>query len=684
MSDEKVKRIIPIMLICLFMNIISFVPVSANSEEEEDMPVLSSYNFDDGQLPASFSSYTFKVEEGELRVFGKWSKFSFSDIPRNCSLEFKIKPIENRIIPRFYVKLRDEAIFYYSNNALVGGDTSSQFYLVSASDNQQKGESFKSDTNILSAGGEYTVKYVAQGSDYSVYLDGEQIISASYETESGVLNSGVEFGCMPEDDTEGIIGFYLDDVVVSGKSSELDVPVDSLYACNFENGQLPNGFNAEKYSIENGECFINGKACTFSYSGLSRDCSLEFRIKPKDNYVIPNFNVLIGNGSFTYVANYAENPDWDDRLVMYNAETWGEYVSEKWAKDTFFVEKQRGHKIKFVAEGDLHSLYMDDVLMLSAECPIIEEKEGYDITFTLTGKDKFDNVGFYLDDIVVKGKLAGADTLAEVLCEYNFDDGIIPSEFSAASFKVKDGRIVSTATGSSFSIPNVPKNSYVEFKIGATPDNVLPGLSTTFGNASFNYIANFVQNSNWNDRLTMTNATTGTQVVDSWAVDSFFSVGENTVKYFTDGEMYSMYINGKKIASGECKSNVPKGRFTFTLRSGDAGNMPNTEFYVDDIVVKTLKGNANEETTENGQVARVLKDTWKTETDSAGVNYAGFDVVFNVPEGMTVDSFWVKVNGKNSKLIKIDPIEGEKVTNIPVVMKYEGSITAEDVKIYVK
>lgn len=683
MTDKRIKRFIPIMLICMIVNLFSGVSFGVSADEADEMPVLGKYDFNDGQLPALFSSYTFKAEDGRVRAFGKWSKMVFTDIPCNCSLEFKIKPIENRIIPRFYVKLRDEAVFCYSNNSLVGGDDSSKFYLMSASENLQKGTEYKEDTNILGYGGEYTIKCEAKGNNYSLYLNGEQIISESYEPISGTINSGIEFCCFPEDNTEGIIDFYLDDVILRGKSSELDVPKDSLFSCNFETDQMPGGFNAEKYSIENGECFINGKSCTFSYSGLSRECSLEFRIKPKDDFVIPHFNVLIGNGSFSYTANYAEDSSWDDRLVAYNAETWGAFVGEKWAKGCFFTEEQRGHKVKYVSDGDLCEMYIDGVLMISVEVPVTEEKEEYDIVFTLTGKDKFNNVGFYLDDIVVKGKPAGSDIESNVMCEYNFDDGVIPEDLSAGSFKVKDGKLVSTSVGSNISIPNIPKNSYVEFKIGATKGNVLPGFNTTFGRANYKYIANFVQNSSWDDRLTMTDAITGTQLVDSWAVDSFFSAGENIVKYYTDGETYSLYINSKKIATGICKSDIPRGRYTFNLRSEAAGNVINSEYYIDDITVKTILNNKKEKTEEE-KIAKIIKESFKSEKGKDGYNYASFDVEINPPEGKLVEAFWIVVDGKYSKLIQIEKTDDEKIINIPVVIKYDGPVTADDVEIYVK
>ena len=678
---KKLKRLALATALCLFTNMVCFA--EQPTAVVDDAPILGSYNFDDGELPANFSSFNFKVEDGKLRAFGKWSKFSFADMPRNCSIEFKIKPIENRIIPRFYVKLRDDATFYYNNNSVISEDPSSQFILMSSSDNQQKGNDSVSETNHFKPGNEYTLKYFAQDNEYGVYLNGEQIISASYEPQSGEIKSGMEFALMCEDNTVGIIDFYLDDIVVRGKASALDIPSDAMYAYNFEDGRLPNGFNATDYSIEDGELKINSKICTFSFPGLAKDSSIEFRIKPIEGFVIPHFNVLVGNGSFSYTANYCQNPSWDDRFVVYNAETWGSHVGSVYAGDTYFSEKQRGHKVRVVAEGDTHSLYIDDNEILSAECPVKDGKEGYDLTFTLTGKDQFENVGFYLDDIVVKGKMAGADIDAEILHEYNFDDGIMPLSFDSSAFRAEDGRLRSSGSSSSFSIPNVPKNSYVEFKMASAADNVIPGFSINYGNALFTYVANFVQDATWDDQIIMYNASTGNKITSAWATDSFFSDGDNTVKCFTDGDTYSLYINNKKLISEQSPANKPQGRYNFTFRAGTAGKVSNIGFYTDDITVKHVNEKTAEDTAEN-QSAHVVADTWTTQKGSDGISYAGFDVEITAPEGKVVNSFWLTLNGKNSTLISTEPIEGGQSKVIPVVMKYTGQATAEDVKIYVK
>jgi len=675
-----IKRLALFLAICLFSGTVSFGAEPA----EEEAPILASYNFDDGELPASFSSYYFRAVDGKVMAFGKWSKVSFSDIPKNCSIEFKIKPIENRIVPRFCVKLRDDAMFFYKNNSVVGKGDSDEFVLISASDNQQKGESFKSDTKLLKPGVESTLKYVANGNDYSLYLNGEQIISATYEPSGGELKSGIEFALMPEDNSVGIIELLLDDIEVRGKASKLDIPSDAMYAFNFEDGSLPGGFSASSYSIEGGELKVSGKACSFSFPGMAKDGSLEFRIKPIEGFVIPNFNMLIGNGSFSYTANYVQDSSWDDRFVVYNAETWGNFVANAWAVDTFFSEKQRGHKVKVVAEGDTHTLYIDDKEIMSAECPVTEVKEGYDITFTLTGKDQFENVGFYLDDIIVKGKPAGADIETDILHEYNFDDGLVPGTFDCAELVNEDGKLKSKGNGSGFSFSNIPKNSYVEFKISPSEGNVIPGFTSTFGNASFTYVANFVQDADWDDRLTMFDATTGVQKADSWATNSFFSNGENTVKYFTDGVTYSLYVNNKKLVSGDCPMTMPKGRYNFSFRAGNAGKVSNIGYCIDDVTVKAVIGNTETDKEAENKTARVLEDTWRTETDFKGVKYAGFDVELNVPEGKTVSSFWISIDGKDSKLINITPVEGEKIISIPVVMKYSGNVTAKDVEINVK
>ena len=685
---NQIKKLAWITALCMLVNMLASAAVFAAdtpaAETDEELPVLFSYDFNDEELPAIFSSFNFKAENGMLRAFGKWSEFSFESVPRNCSLEFKIKPVERRIIPRFVVKMRDDASFYYDNNAVISDDNSSRFSLISDADNQQKGDASVDSTNHLKAGEEYDLKYSAIGNTYEMYLNGEKIISAEYEPSE--LKSGIKFALEAADNTVGVIDFYIDDIVVRGKSSALDIPKDALYGYNFEDGKLPNGFSSADFAVENGSLVVKKDDAKFSFPYLAKDCSLEFTVRPIDGLNLTNFSVTIGNAFFGYVSNYRLNEKWDDKFAVYNAETWGKELAEKWANDTFFTDKQVGHKVKITSENDVYTLSIDGDEKLRAECPVTTPKEGYDLTFSVTGKGQFENPGFALDDIIVKGKIAGSDIPSDALYEYNFDDGVLPNELSAAAFVVEDGKMKSRGSSSSFSISGIPKNSYLEFKLSPAEGNVIPGFSTAFGNSSFTYVANFVQNATWDDKITMYNASTWKSVGEAWAntTDTFLPYSENTVKYFTDGTVYTLYINNKKIISGECPASKPMGRYNFTFRAGTAGDVKNLDFCIDDITVRTMSDEEiGADGTETG-IAHVNEETWKTEKASDGTNYAGFDVELNIPEGTTVDSFYLTLNGKYSKLIKITPAEGAVTVTVPVVLKCGSDASAKDVKVYVR
>lgn len=201
-------------------------------------------------------------------------------------------------------------------------------------------------------------------------------------------------------------GFMLDSInnikpltskaIVSDLSvSENEFPVIHHY--NFNNGHLPAEFDAKNFSVVNNQLKANGAESKFSFFAMPKDCSIEFKIRPVENERIPKFNVQIGNGSFTYYDNNSENSTWSDRFFLYNSVTWGDAVSSKWANGTFFPDTKNGHTLRFEADGDTHSMYIDNTLIFSGEC--VGTSDSYDVIFTINEDAKN---GLYLDDITVK------------------------------------------------------------------------------------------------------------------------------------------------------------------------------------------------------------------------------------------------------------------------------------------
>lgn len=201
-------------------------------------------------------------------------------------------------------------------------------------------------------------------------------------------------------------GFMLDSInnikpltskaIVSDLSvSENEFPVIHHY--NFNNEHLPAEFDAKNFSVVNNQLKANGAGSKFSFFAMPKDCSIEFKIRPVENERIPKFNVQIGNGSFTYYDNNSENSTWSDRFFLYNSVTWGDAVSSKWANETFFPDTINGHTLRYDADGDTHSMYIDNTLIFSGEC--VGTSDSYDVIFTINEDAKN---GLYLDDITVK------------------------------------------------------------------------------------------------------------------------------------------------------------------------------------------------------------------------------------------------------------------------------------------
>ena len=74
---------------------------------------------------------------------------------------------------------------------------------------------------------------------------------------------------------------------------------------------------------------------------------------------------------------------------------------------------------------------------------------------------------------------------------YDFNSGVLPSEFDSTKFEVENGKLKTTAPDSSFTFPT-SKECSIEFKIKASGENGMPKFSLQMGNTSLSFVNNFL------------------------------------------------------------------------------------------------------------------------------------------------------------------------------------------------
>lgn len=358
----------------------------------KDGSVPYSYNFDDNKLPAEFDSTKFSAENGMLKANGAGSKVTFAAVPKNCVVEFKLKPISTEALAEFSLGFGNIS-FSYDNYGSVnsGSDSIVVYERVDSWSQLQKvwanGQGGRPSGSFFPANTDgHTLRAVSYGNTYSVYIDDTQMFT-------GTENAGEMSAYNVIFEASGAM--YLDDVVVR----ESEAP----YSYNFNDGKLPAKFDATMFTAENGMLKANGANSVVKFADLSENYSIEFKIKPLDGAVIPRFYVDFGNAEASYVEEHSTAPSSDNRLLMYNRNTWGT-IGSWWAngsgapKGDLFPDTN-GYKLKFVVKDNMHSVYVNDVPRINQECTD-EPKEGNNhITFGISSKAA---TGMYIDDIEIK------------------------------------------------------------------------------------------------------------------------------------------------------------------------------------------------------------------------------------------------------------------------------------------
>ncbi|MBP3360181.1 MAG: hypothetical protein J6N52_04960 [Clostridia bacterium] len=223
-------------------------------------------------------------------------------------------------------------------------------------------------------------------------------------------------------------------------------------------------------------------------------------------------------------------------------------------------------------------------------------------------------------------------------CSFNFDDGTLDEKiFSNEMFAVENKKIKAITSESSFSIPDIKKNSSIEFKLKPTESGYIPKFNVKIGNASVSYINDNRISSSWNDKISLYNRVTGGNAVSSVFADGTGNTPEGT--FFPDkGEEYTIrfdsyenihyfFINGNLIVSGACEGILNEYNAEVILY-GAADKV-----YIDDITVKELKSKPN---TGGGSFEE------DTETDIVGSTYLyTFDDGL-LPKEFSSDNFCVE------------------------------------------
>lgn len=389
------------LIICLLASSIGQGVYAADKEQD-----IYSYDFEDGALPSGFNVYDFRAENGKLKVIGKWAQITYSDISKDCSVEFKIQGIENRIIPNFTVTLRDDAKFCYINNSVTSNEKTDKFILESVADGI-KGE-YSSEKMILSPEKEHSLKFSAKGNKYEMSLDGKTVISTEYELKSDSSNFPVSFALTAADNTAGVIGFYMDDYKIKGTESaavneEFEAPANAIYAYDFNNGELPNIFDASDFKVEKGKLRVVGSAAEINLPNVPKDCTLEFTLKPISGCIVPKFYVNFRGVSDFYYNNKAVMSEYNtSQIALVNEEDWKMRGNDSWSTVKPHFSDIKEYKLKYIADGTHYEMYIDNNQIIDATYDDGAKKSKYPVRIIVSpDKGTVGTIGFYLDNIVV-------------------------------------------------------------------------------------------------------------------------------------------------------------------------------------------------------------------------------------------------------------------------------------------
>lgn len=451
--------------------------------------VFYSYDFNDGVLPAEFDTSAFTVENGQLKTTTAGSSFTLPDVSKNCSFEFKMKLADSTTLPKFNVNFGNTSVTYdnlYRQNNTWDDKLSiyNRITWATVKTVWANGNGVPADTFFATDKNEYSLKYIAYENMHSLYIDNALIFAE--ECSGDMASYNVSFSI-----NNAASGVYLDDIKVKRKTdasvedpedepTEEPVPDKNTYIYTFNDGNIPEEFNSSGFSIENDKLRVDGATGSFTLTNVPKDCSIEFKIEPTKDGVIPHLNLLLRTCNFSYTANYVQNKTWDDSIRMYDTEKNNEEFAVAWAGDSFLPEKAGGHVAEFIAYGDVYSLYIDNVLIISEERPVTEEKESYDLTFShKNGNGTIPNTGFYLDDIVVKGVYEAHDTVRPSLPSLSADGATemyfqsfdsltaLPSAENGVDYRantIENGSLCVTE-GEGFVIPSVYSNHVLEMDI---------------------------------------------------------------------------------------------------------------------------------------------------------------------------------------------------------------------------
>ena len=175
---------------------------------DSSLDVIQFYSFNDDILPNCFSDKMFITENGMLRANGAGSRFVFSDMPKNCSFEFKIKPLKDMYIPKFQVIIGNSAFTFCDNNR----QKNSWDDKFSVYNNITWGSALKemwaNGTFFPDAKNGHTIKYVSNNDTYTLYIDDINIGEVSY---TGVADNYKVSFTVADD---AAIGMYIDDITV--------------------------------------------------------------------------------------------------------------------------------------------------------------------------------------------------------------------------------------------------------------------------------------------------------------------------------------------------------------------------------------------------------------------------------------------------------------------------------------
>lgn len=370
-----------------------------DTEEEAASGSLFAYDFNDGKLPARFNSAQFSVENKMLKANGPGSEFAFSDVPKNSTVEFDIKPFDGSNIPGFSLQIGNTSITYNPNmvNPSKGWNDEIVLYNRVTWDSSEEiriwadGKAGRPSGNFFPSAAGYKIKVVSYGDTHTLYIDNLKVASGEF---TGKLSSAYNLSFIV---TSAInTGLYADNLVV--KDSSLP------YNYDFNNGVLPTVFDSENFAVSDGMLYVRGANAKFTLGDLSNNSSVEFKIKPLEGEAIPQFSLEIGKGYISYADNNSQNNTWNDAFNFYNRINWENseakhvYADGKGGlpKGSFFPSSD-GHIVKFVAKDSTHSLYIDDKLIVSGE--LSGESVNKNIIFTVS---KNAATGFYIDDFKVK------------------------------------------------------------------------------------------------------------------------------------------------------------------------------------------------------------------------------------------------------------------------------------------